>query len=148
MSGGYSSKLDESIALLICGMMGGVSVRLRSPSQLNPSNHLRINQTRKRNIEKEASQRMKSPLNQTGQSSTTYGQSRLIERKQKNLFTHRSINLNPPLLPKKIFKFPAKYSSIICNRWNVLVFLNVADLAFLITQSLGRIIAEKKNNSI
>jgi hypothetical protein len=91
---------------------------------------------------------MKSPLNQTGQSSTTYGQSRLIERKQKNLFTHRSINLNPPLLPKKIFKFPAKYSSIICNRWNVLVFLNVADLAFLITQSLGRIIAEKKNNSI
>ncbi len=63
------------------------------------------NQTRKRNIEKEASQRMKSPLNQTGQSSTPYGQSRLIERKQKNLFIHRSINLNPPL-PKKFSNFP------------------------------------------
>lgn len=50
MSGGYSSKLEVSIVLRICGMIGGVFVRERSPSQLNPSNHLQVEKAKKTSV--------------------------------------------------------------------------------------------------
>lgn len=39
-SGGYSSKLEWSSGSATWGDIGGFSVRLIRPSQLNPSNHL------------------------------------------------------------------------------------------------------------
>ena len=104
MSGGYSSKLDESIALRICGMMGGVSVRLRRPSQLNPSNHLWQN---------------------------------VIEGNEKiEMYHYKNVKVCPSTSNKSI---------------KILVFLDVADFAFLVAQSFGRIIAvwkHKEANSI
>lgn len=38
---GNSSKLDESVGPLTFGKIGGVSVRLVSPSQSKPWNHLK-----------------------------------------------------------------------------------------------------------
>ena len=39
-SGGYASKFAVSVAERIVGIIGGFSARVRSPSQLKPSNHL------------------------------------------------------------------------------------------------------------
>ena len=41
-SGGYSSKLVVSIGLRTFGIIGGSNVLARRPSQLNPSNHLKV----------------------------------------------------------------------------------------------------------